>query len=90
MARVRKAIKELAEEMKSEFANYDRGPGEYPTVIMRLLASLPGGEELEDFGYEPFNLGWREIEMITQVLDTIQDKDDVENLSRLLLEEEED
>ena len=49
----RKPIADLIEELKSWLPNYDQGADSYPHTLFRILASLPGGEELEDIGYEP-------------------------------------
>lgn len=87
---VRKEIKDLIGELKSWLPNYDHGEREYPTVLFRILASAPGGERLEDVGYEPFNLGWQEIDQLGRVLVAIQDKRDVEDLVNALLEDEEE
>ena len=76
----RKPIADLIEELKSWIPNYDHGPNEFPTVLYRILASAPGGDELEDIGYEPFNLGWQELDMLGRTLVAIQDKRDVEDI----------
>jgi hypothetical protein len=55
-----------------------------------VLASLPGGDELEDVGYEPFNLGWHEADQLGRVLDAIETKRDVEDLVEGLLDEDAD
>lgn len=83
----RKPIAYLIEELRSWLPNYDHGEKEYPTVLYRILASAPGGEELEDVGYEPFNLGWHEIDQLGRVLVAIQDKRDVEDIVQALLHE---
>lgn len=81
----RKPIADLIEELKSWLPNYDHGEKEYPTVLYRILASAPGGDELADVGYEPFNLGWHEIDQLGRVLVAIQDKRDVEDIVQALL-----
>jgi hypothetical protein len=77
-------------ELQSWLPNYNHGPNDYPTLLWRILASLPGGDEVEDMGYEPFNLGWHEADQLGRVLEAIQDKRDVEDLVRGLLSEEEE
>lgn len=65
---------------------------EFQTFVLRLLASLPGGEEAEEMGFEPFGrlfLGWQEMKMITEMLDKIESAFDVEHLVRILTTEEE-
>lgn len=87
----RKQITDLIAELRSWLPNYDHGAKDYPTVLYRILASAPGGDELEDMGYEPIgNLGWQELEQLGRVLETIQDKYDVEDLIRGLMSEEEE
>lgn len=89
--KARKNIAELIEELKSWLPNYDHGPTDYPTILYRVLAAAPGGEELEDMGYEPIgNLGWHELDQLGRVLVAIQDKQDVEELIAGLREEEEE
>jgi hypothetical protein len=84
---MRKEIRDILAELRSWLPNYDSGPLEYPTLLFRVLASLPGGDELEDVGYEPFNLGWHEADQLGRVLDAIETKRDVEDLVEGLLDE---
>ena len=65
----RKRIEDITAELQSWLPNYDRGDDEYPTLLLRVLASLPGGDRLEDLGYETFNLGWHEADQLARVLD---------------------
>ncbi len=90
MAKPRKPIQEMIDELKSWLPNYDHGPEDYPTLVWRLLASAPGGDQAEDMGYEPFNISWQEIEQLGKLLEVIQDKRDVEDLVAGLLEDEEE
>jgi len=76
----RQRIENIIAELESWLPNYDRGPDEYPTLLFRILASLPGGDRLEDLGYEPFNVAWHEADQLGRVLDAIEDKRDVEDL----------
>ena len=85
---IRKRIADILAELQSWLPNYDRGEDEYPTLLLRILASLPGGDRLEDAGYETFNLGWHEMDQMARVLDAIEDKRDVEDLVDGLLDEE--
>jgi hypothetical protein len=86
----RKRIEDIIDELQSWLPNYDRGEDEYPTLLLRILASLPGGNELEDAGYETFNIGWHEADQLARVLDAIEDKRDVEDLVDGLLADEDD
>jgi len=83
----RRQIEDLIAELQSWLPNYDRGDREYPTLLLRILASLPGGDELEDLGFEPFNIGWHELDQLARVLDAIQDKRDVEDLVEGLIDD---
>jgi len=85
----REQIEDIIAELRSWLPNYDsNSPNDYPWLLFRILASLPGGDELEDMGYEMFNVGWHEADQLARVLDAIQDKRDVEDLVRGLLNEE--
>jgi len=86
----RKPIAALIEDLRSWLPNYDHGPEDYPTLLWRILASAPGGDRAEDMGYEPFQLGWQEIEQLGRVLVAIEDKRDVEDLIEGLLGDEEE
>jgi hypothetical protein len=88
--RVRKPIADLIGELRSWLPNFDHGPNDYPTLLWRILASAPGGDEAENVGYEPFNLGWHEIDQLGRVLVAIQDKRDVEDLVAGLFRDEVD
>jgi hypothetical protein len=87
IALMRKPIRDILAELRSWLPNYDTGPLEYPTLLFRVLASLPGGEELEEVGYEAFNLGWHEADQLARVLDAIETKREVEDLVEGLLDE---
>jgi hypothetical protein len=87
---VRRAVREIAEELRAWLPNYDHGPDDYPAVLCRVLASLPGGDRLEDLGYETFAIGWHEADQLSRVLDAIQDQRDVEDLVDALLADEQD
>jgi len=89
MAKPRKPIQEMIDELRSWLPNYDHGPEDYPTLVWRLLASAPGGEQAEDMGYETFNISWQEIDQLGRMLEAIQDKRDVEDLIAGLMDEEE-
>lgn len=93
MTKARKPIADLVGELRNWLSNYDaREKDSYPQLLFRILASAPGGDELEDMGYEPFRqMGWHELDQLGRVLEAIQDKQDVEELVRgLVAEEEED
>ena len=86
----RKEIADIASELQSWLPNYDRGDDEYPTLVFRILASLPGGDRLEDIGYQPFNVGWHEADQLARVLDAVEARRDVEDLVDLFLDEDDE
>ena len=57
---------------------------EFVELVGRLLASLPGGEELEELGYEPLPVGWKEAELLGRLLVALQDGADVREAVRVL------
>lgn len=85
----RRAVREMIAELRSWLPNYNRGQDEYPTLLLRVLASLPGGDRLEDLGYETFNVGWHEVTQLARVIDAVESKRDVEDLVDGLLDEDE-
>ena len=90
MSKPRKPIAELIEELRSWLPNYDHGPDSFPNTFYRIIASLPGGDELEDMGYEALpGVGWHEADLLGRVLVEIQGKHDVEDLVAGLVHEEE-
>jgi hypothetical protein len=86
----RKRIQDIIAELQSWLPNYDTGDGEYPDLLYRILASLPGGERLEDLGYEPLNISWHEADQLARVIDAVEDKRDVEDLVDGLLDDEDE
>ena len=86
----RKQITEMIEELKSWLPNYDHGPLDYPTLVWRILAGMPGGDQAEDMGYEPFKLGWQEVTQLSEMLAVIENQRDVEDLIAGLLEDEDE
>ena len=86
----RKPIADLIGELQSWLPNYDHGPADYPTVLWRILASAPGGDRAEDMGYEPFQLGWQELDQLGRVLVAIQNTQDVEDLIQGLIGDDEE
>lgn len=80
-------IADIAEELEGWFSSMCDGARE---LVLRLLASLPGGEALEDMGIEPFPIGWKEANLIGRMLCLIEGAWDVDYLVRLLVPQEED
>ena len=78
-------VREAARELLSWLQDESR---EYAELIFRMLASLPGGDRLEDLGSEPFDfLGWKELDMLGNLFHAIQNKDDVEQVVEAILAE---
>jgi len=46
-------------------------------LLATASPSLPGGDRLEDLGYEPFNLGLHEADQLARVLDMVDSERDV-------------
>lgn len=59
--------RDIAEEIRAWFDN--TGDNGFSQLVFRLLASLRGGDQLEDMGYEPFDgIGYVEADMIGRML----------------------
>lgn len=80
-------MRELQELYNELLAWLPSEPEGFRELFFRLLASLPGGEYLEDIGYEPFPIGWKEAELIAKTLLAIQSSGDVAWLINRLIEE---
>ena len=58
----------------------------YVELVFRILSSLQGGDRMEDVGYEPFPFfGWKEADMLGEMLMAIETKQDVEAIVDHLL-----
>jgi hypothetical protein len=87
----RKQIKELITELRTWLPDYQGT--EYANSFYRILASLPGGDELVDMGYEPLpDINFREADQIARVLEAVGvgGKRDVQDLIAGLTSEDED
>jgi hypothetical protein len=85
-----KKVRAAVDSLLSWMTNTERSHNE---GVLRLIASFPGAEELEDMGYKPSipMMGWREFQEIQGVMDVIEGKSDVEYLvERILHEGDED
>jgi hypothetical protein len=88
---MRRAVRDILEELRSWLPNFDHGEGSFPELVFRILASLPGGDALEDAGHEPFDqIGWHEADLMARTIDAVTDKRDVEDLVAGLLAEDDD
>lgn len=79
-----KKVRDAVESLLDWMQNTDRAHNE---GVLRLIASFPGADELEDAGYEPSvpNMGWREFQEIQGVMDALESKSDVEYLVEQIL-----
>lgn len=60
------------------FSWWDSETREFGELVFRLLASMPGGDEAADVGYEPFpHLGWKEWDMIAKMMEAVDSDRDV-------------
>jgi hypothetical protein len=80
----------MAAELRAWLPNYGGGENEFPRLLLRTLASLPGGDRLEDLGFEPFNIGWQEADQLARTIDAVNDRRDVEDLIDGLLADQDD
>ncbi len=83
MARGRKELTDAATTMGSWWGSESK---EYRKLVLRILSSLPGGEEAEDYGFEPHDwLGWQEVSMLGDLLQAVQSDRDVARVTKYLL-----
>ena len=58
---------------------------EYVDFILNIVASLPGGDLLADAGYGGMDfLGWKEMDLLSKMLEAIQDTRDTEEMAEAL------
>lgn len=62
----------------------DSEPPEFVHLIFSFLAALPGGEESEGIA-EPAPVGWKETEMLGNLLANLGDASDVEYATEELM-----
>lgn len=83
-----KKLRDSISELRSWLPNYDHGKDSFPEMILRVLASLPGGEEVEGVGIEPYDMmKWKEAELLGNMLNAIENREDVQALGAALLAE---
>lgn len=86
-AKVEKSVGELL----AWLPNYDwEQRQEMIAFIGSALGGLPGGEMWEDLGYETLGFAWKELEMVADVLASVDDKWDNEQVTALLFADEEE
>lgn len=85
---VRKEVREATEELLSY---WDSMTEEFQAFVLRILASLRGGDRAEDLGFKPYEfLGWTELDLIGNLMIALQDTKDVEEVVDALLGDEEE
>jgi hypothetical protein len=67
-------LDEVLEELEVWLPSETEG---FVELVARALASLPGGEALEDIGYKPLPIGWKEADLLGRLLVVLQDSGDV-------------
>jgi len=77
-------LQEVLEELEAWLPSESAG---FVELVGRLLASLPGGEELEGV-FEPLPLGWKEADLLGKLLLSLQDSSDVAEAVRVLFGED--
>lgn len=78
-------LEEALEDLSTWWENETDG---FRELVLRILASLPGGESLEGV-VEPYSIGWKEVELLGNLLVSLQNAGDVEKAISILTKEEE-
>jgi len=82
------AMKAAGDEILSWLA--DESP-EYVKFVLDIIASLPGGDSLADAGYGGMDfLGWKEMDLLSKLLEAIQGTADVEEFAEAVMGAPED
>lgn len=64
---------------------------EFRLLIIDLLSGLPGSDDLAEYFFiesSKHNCGWKEIDLIAKLFSAVNTKDDVEKVSKKILETE--
>lgn len=73
------------------FGWWDSETSGFGEFVLKLLASMPGGDEAEDMGYEGYDfMGWKEFDLIGKMMEAIETKDDVAYIVHKLTAAEEE
>jgi hypothetical protein len=88
----KKKVEEAVGEFLNWLPNYDIAQrDELVHIVGRMLASLPGGDEFEDYGFEPYSaVNWVEFKMIHDIYMAVEDKWDVEQAAEMFFHDDED
>jgi hypothetical protein len=64
---------------------WDSESDNFRVLVISILAALPGSEDLEGLGFEPAPVGWKEVELLGNLLVSLETPDDVRYAVRELL-----
>ena len=84
MTELNKALNEILAWWTSETR-------EFRLLVVDLLSGLPGSDDLAEYFMveeSKHNCGWKEIDLIAKLFSAINNKEDVEKVSKRLLKEE--
>ena len=82
------ALTKALNEMVSWWTSETR---EFRLLVVDLLSGLPGSDDLAEYFMveeSKHNCGWKEIDLIAKLFSAINNKEDVEKVSKRLLKEE--
>lgn len=72
MSMRRVSVREVTNDL---LAWWDSETPDFQDLVLRVLASLPGGESLEDV--EPMAVSWTELTLLANLFSALTDEDDV-------------
>jgi len=82
---------ELAKALNELMAWWTSETREFRLLVVDLLSGLPGSDDLSEYFMQEdskYNCGWKEIDLIAKLFSAINNKDDVEKVSKRILREE--
>jgi hypothetical protein len=80
----REELRGIAEEWYSWLCSYTPEAG---TWLLRMLASMPGGEEMGDFlGETVEEVDWKRWELIEELCSVVREADDVRFFCEMLIQ----
>ena len=86
-AKVEKSVGKLLEWLP----NYDwKQRDAMIKALASFLGDLPGGDSWVDFGYETAGFSWKELELVSDILVSVEDPHDNELVTELLFADDDD
>jgi 3-methyladenine DNA glycosylase AlkD len=82
--------KELDKALREMLAWWTSETQEFRYLVVDLLSGLPGSDEIAEYYMvheTENNCGWKEIDLLAKLFLAIENKDDVEKVSKRLLKE---